>query len=112
MPARSSARQYAGVSYVFQCTRSAACHALVARRNELLGQRPAFAFAEEKALKDWRTERYHAPSDDTHQPVDLATAAGYEEVIRALTVAVANDPARPAWKPESFFRRYAAGGTG
>jgi len=68
--------------------------------------------AEEKALKDWRTERYHAPSDDTHQPVDLATAAGYEEVIRALTVAVANDPARPAWKPESFFRRYAAGGTG
>jgi Zn-dependent M28 family amino/carboxypeptidase len=62
---------------------------------------------EEKILRDWRTERYHAPSDDTGQPVDLATAAGYEEVIRALTIAVANDPTRPAWKQDSFFRRYA-----
>lgn len=30
-------------------------------------------------VKDWRTLRYHAPSDDTNQPVDLAAAAGYEE---------------------------------
>jgi Zn-dependent M28 family amino/carboxypeptidase len=66
--------------------------------------------AEEKVLKDWRTNRYHAPSDDANQPVDLATAAGYEEVIRALTIEVADDPARPAWKQESFFRRFAAGG--
>jgi Zn-dependent M28 family amino/carboxypeptidase len=64
---------------------------------------------EEKILKDRRTERYHAPSDDTNQPVDLAAAAGYEEVIRALTIAVANDPVRPAWKQDSFFRRYATG---
>jgi Zn-dependent M28 family amino/carboxypeptidase len=63
---------------------------------------------EEKVMKDWRTERYHAPSDDAKQPVNLAAAAGYEEVIRALTVAVANDPRRPAWKQDSFFRRYAA----
>jgi Zn-dependent M28 family amino/carboxypeptidase len=62
---------------------------------------------EEKILKDWRTERYHAPSDDTNQPVDLTAAAAYEELIRALTVEIANDPARPAWKPDSFFRRYA-----
>ncbi len=62
---------------------------------------------EEKILKDWRTERYHAPSDDANQPVDLAAAAEYEEVIRALTIEVANDPARPAWKKDSFFRRYA-----
>jgi Zn-dependent M28 family amino/carboxypeptidase len=66
--------------------------------------------AEEKTLKDWRTSRYHAPSDDTGQPVELATAAGYEEVIRALAVAVANDPGRPAWKQDSFFRRYPGGG--
>ena len=58
-------------------------------------------------MKTWRTERYHAPSDDANQPVDLAAAATYEEVIRALTVAVADDPNRPAWKPGSFFRRYA-----
>jgi Zn-dependent M28 family amino/carboxypeptidase len=65
---------------------------------------------EEKILKDWRTERYHAPSDDANQPVDLAAAAAYEELIRALTIQVANDPVRPAWKPDSFFRRYAASG--
>ncbi len=58
-------------------------------------------------IKAWRTERYHAPSDDANQPVDLATAAGYEEVIRALAIEVANDPKRPQWKPDSFFRRYA-----
>ena len=63
---------------------------------------------EEQVMKDWRTERYHAPSDDANQPVNLAAAAGYEEVIRALTVAVADDPRRPAWKQDSFFRRYAA----
>jgi len=66
--------------------------------------------AEEKTLWTWRTERYHAPSDDAKQPVDLATAAGYEEVIRALVIEVANDPKRPQWKQDSFFRRYAAGG--
>jgi Zn-dependent M28 family amino/carboxypeptidase len=62
---------------------------------------------EEKTLQVWRTERYHAPSDDANQPVDLATAAGYEEVIRALVVDIANDPRRPEWKQDSFFRRYA-----
>jgi Zn-dependent M28 family amino/carboxypeptidase len=65
---------------------------------------------EQKTIKAWLTERYHAPSDDTNQPVDLAAAAAYEEVIRALTVQVADDPDRPAWKQDSFFRRYAAGG--
>jgi Zn-dependent M28 family amino/carboxypeptidase len=61
-------------------------------------------------LKNWRTERYHAPSDDANQPVDLATAAGYEEVIRALVIEVANNPNRPEWKQDSFFRRYAESG--
>ena len=58
-------------------------------------------------IKTWRTERYHAPSDDAGQPVDLATAAGYEEVIRALLIEVADNPKRPDWKQDSFFRRYA-----
>ncbi len=62
-------------------------------------------------IKTWRTERYHSPSDDANQPVDLATAAGYEEVIRALAIEVANDPKRPQWKQDSFFRRYAATAT-
>jgi Zn-dependent M28 family amino/carboxypeptidase len=64
---------------------------------------------EAAALKTWRTERYHAPSDDANQPVDLVTAAGYEEVIRALLIEVANNPKRPEWKQDSFFRRYAQG---
>jgi Zn-dependent M28 family amino/carboxypeptidase len=62
---------------------------------------------EAATIKTWRTERYHAPSDDANQPVNLATAAGYEEVIRALVIEVANDPKRPQWKQDSFFRRYA-----
>jgi Zn-dependent M28 family amino/carboxypeptidase len=64
--------------------------------------------AEAATIKAWRTERYHSPSDDTNQPVDLATAAGYEEFIRALVIEVANDPSRPQWKQDSFFRRYAS----
>jgi Zn-dependent M28 family amino/carboxypeptidase len=62
---------------------------------------------EAAVIKTWRTERYHAPSDDANQPVNLATAAGYEEVVRALVIEVANDPKRPQWKQDSFFRRYA-----
>jgi Zn-dependent M28 family amino/carboxypeptidase len=67
---------------------------------------------EQKVFKDWLTARYHAPSDDLKQPVDLAAAALYEEVMRQLLLAVANADARPAWKPDSFFRRYAAGAMG
>ena len=62
---------------------------------------------EVKIFKDWLTQRYHAPSDDVNQPVDLATAAKYEEIVRALLINIANDDHRPEWKPDSFFRRYA-----
>ena len=65
--------------------------------------------AEKKLQKDWLTHRYHAPSDDLNQPVDLSAAAGYEEVIRGLMIKVADDPQRPEWKSNSFFRRYATG---
>jgi Zn-dependent M28 family amino/carboxypeptidase len=64
---------------------------------------------ETKIFKDWRTAHYHAPSDDVNQYVDLATAAKYEEIVRALLIAVANEQKRPAWKSDSFFRRYAEG---
>ena len=63
---------------------------------------------EQKIFKDWLTNRYHAPSDDVNQPVDLQAAAGYEEFTRRLLLETANTPARPQWKPDSFFRRYAA----
>jgi Zn-dependent M28 family amino/carboxypeptidase len=63
--------------------------------------------SEQKIFKDWLTNRYHAPSDDVNQPVDLASAALYEEFTRRLLLETVNSSARPQWKPESFFRRYA-----
>ncbi len=65
---------------------------------------------EQAIFKEWLTKRYHAPSDDLSQPVDLGAAALYEEITRRLLLEVADAPARPAWKADSFFRRYASGG--
>ncbi|HXO39238.1 MAG TPA: M28 family metallopeptidase [Candidatus Acidoferrum sp.] len=62
---------------------------------------------EQEIFKNWRTQRYHAPSDDLDQPVDMAAAGKYEEIIHGLMVRAADDPARPQWKANSFFRRYA-----
>ena len=76
---------------------------------------PALAFKvgfekdspEAAIAKKWLAERYHAPSDDLAQPVDLGAAAAFNRVILALAEAVANRPERPKWNPASFFRRYA-----
>jgi Zn-dependent M28 family amino/carboxypeptidase len=62
---------------------------------------------QKQIYQDWLTNRYHAPSDDLDQPVDLVSAGKYEEIIRQLMIEVANDPKRPQWKADSFFRRYA-----
>jgi Zn-dependent M28 family amino/carboxypeptidase len=62
---------------------------------------------EQKIFKEWLTNRYHAPSDDVNQPVDLQAAATYEEFTRRLLISTADDPAKPQWKSDSFFRRYA-----
>ncbi len=77
---------------------------------------PALAFKfgylpgspEEKVAKAWLRERYHAPSDDLNQPVDKAAAAQFNQIILALAERVANESARPQWKPDSFFRRFAS----
>jgi Zn-dependent M28 family amino/carboxypeptidase len=76
---------------------------------------PALAFKfgfipgspEDKIFKDWLHDRYHAPSDDLNQPVDKPAAAQFNRIILALTERVANADARPEWKPDSFFRRFA-----
>jgi hypothetical protein len=62
---------------------------------------------EQQIFKDWLTNRYHAPSDDLDQPKDLAAAALYEEIIRRLLIDTADNAARPQWKANSFFRRFA-----
>jgi Zn-dependent M28 family amino/carboxypeptidase len=58
--------------------------------------------------KKWLTDRYHAPSDDLDQPVDKQAAAKFNVLVENLIERIANADARPAWKPNSFFRRYAS----
>jgi hypothetical protein len=64
---------------------------------------------EEKLHKEWLKNRYHAPSDDLNQPVDKTAAAEFNQVILTLAGRVANAAARPEWKSDSFFRRFANG---
>lgn len=61
---------------------------------------------EQQRFKDWLTQRYHAPSDDLDQPVDLAAAGKYEDIIEGLLLHVADQRQRPQWSADSFFRRY------
>ena len=66
-----------------------------------------FGSPEEKTRLDWVRDRYHQPSDDLTQPVDLEAAALFNRVIRTLLQRVADDPARPTWNADSFFKRFA-----
>jgi peptidase M28-like protein len=61
---------------------------------------------EEQIEKAWLEKRYHAPSDDLEQPIDRAAAASYLAVMQRLAEQVANSPARPRWKANSFFKRF------
>ena len=70
-----------------------------------IGAEPGSADAH--TLEEWLHTRYHAPSDDVNQPINLDSEAKYEEVIRRLVINVANDDHKPEWKPDSFFSRYA-----
>ena len=72
---------------------------------------PALAFKfgwvpdspEEKTFNEWVKTRYHRPSDDLDQPVDKAAAAQFDALLAQLATRVADEPARPAWYPESSF---------
>ena len=66
-----------------------------------------FGSPEEKIRRDWVRERYHKPSDDLSQPVDSAAAALFDRIIADLLERVADDPARPRWNSDSFFKRFA-----
>jgi len=63
---------------------------------------------QENVLETWLRTRYHAPSDDVNQPVDLQSAATFEEIVLRLLADTANTEERPRWNNDSFFRRYAA----
>lgn len=62
---------------------------------------------EEKIFKTWLTERYHSVTDDLQQPVDKTAAATFDVLAARLLERIANESVKPAWKPDSFFRRYA-----
>jgi hypothetical protein len=61
---------------------------------------------EEKSSQEWFRHRYHAPSDDLQQPVDLVAAARFNTLMLGLTERIANAQKRPAWKSTSFFKRF------
>jgi Zn-dependent M28 family amino/carboxypeptidase len=76
---------------------------------------PALAFKfgfgpkdpESEIEKQWRSTRYHAPSDDLAQPVAKEDAIRLHDFVGELALRVANAPERPSWGQESFFRRFA-----
>lgn len=68
-----------------------------------------FGSPEETIRKNWVRDVYHKPNDDLKQPVDREAAALFDEVIMRLLQRVANDPARPTWNQDSFFKRFAVG---
>ena len=53
----------------------------------------------------WRAERYHSPSDDLNQPVDLEAAAKFNAYVKALALHLADAPRRPTWMPASVFAK-------
>jgi Zn-dependent M28 family amino/carboxypeptidase len=57
--------------------------------------------------RKWTAERYHAPSDDLDQPIDLSAADGFVGVLHDLALRVANRATRPTWNTSSFFKRFA-----
>ncbi|WP_419722921.1 M28 family metallopeptidase [Sphingobium aquiterrae] len=56
--------------------------------------------------KAWRANVYHSPSDDAQQPVMPEQAVKLNDYVTALTLRVANAPARPSWNADSFFKRF------
>jgi hypothetical protein len=63
--------------------------------------------SEHEYVKRWRKERYHAPSDDVNQPVDLKAAADFNRLYARAVEEIANRESRPRWNEASFFRRFA-----
>jgi Zn-dependent M28 family amino/carboxypeptidase len=65
---------------------------------------------EHDIVRRWRTERYHAPSDDLSQPIDRKAADDFNRLYAEVVAAVANRDTRPRWNADSFFKRFAKQG--
>lgn len=72
---------------------------------------PALAFKagytkdspEMKVVSEWLANRYHKPSDDLAQPVNLQTAVKFDSMYFDIVNAIADRPTRPAWYKTSVF---------
>ena len=73
----------------------------------MLGMMPTPGTDEATVHREWLRTRYHAQADDLDQPVDLAAADAFNDLMRRLAVRIANAPVRPSWLPDSFFARFA-----
>jgi Zn-dependent M28 family amino/carboxypeptidase len=62
---------------------------------------------QQKVIDEWLRNRYHAPSDDLKQPVNLETVGRFEGVVWDVLAFTVNSEKTPEWKPDSFFRRFA-----
>jgi hypothetical protein len=56
---------------------------------------------EEIVYRDWYGRRYHKPQDDIKTLIDWDAAGKFNRFYTALTLAIANAPARPQWLPSS-----------
>ncbi len=56
---------------------------------------------EEVTYRDWYARRYHKPQDDLKTPIDWDAASKFNRFYTALTLNIANTPARPQWLPSS-----------
>ena len=56
-----------------------------------------------KFSEEWIATRYHAPSDDMNQPMDLDASVEFMQLDFLVGYDIAQDPQRPAWKPGNFF---------
>jgi Zn-dependent M28 family amino/carboxypeptidase len=53
--------------------------------------------------EQWVANRYHAPSDDMNQPMDLDASVEFMQIDFLVGYDIAQDPKRPTWKPGDFF---------
>jgi len=60
-------------------------------------------FDAKKFGEDWIATRYHAPSDDMSQPMDLDASVQFMQVDFLVGYDIAQDPQRPRWKQGDFF---------
>lgn len=72
-----------------------------------------FGFArgtpEAEIEKAWRANIYHSPRDDAQQPLQIGEMVKFNAYVSQLLRRVADNPVRPVWNADSYFRRFAKG---